>query len=189
MMALLWPTAKIAPIAFAFTFAIALGLAVLLGRSSWSFGQRGGSTSCRAWSSGFRASSSGLPSVPCRPGSWPGRCSIPSFIRARRSMACRRSSTGSTGRSRRLFRGNRRALDAIAQISAFVKLKLMNCDRWCALSRACSPGGDHNRGDLLFARIHCCLQWRRRSRYAPPSPCRAWPLRRNPLGESFPERR
>jgi hypothetical protein len=38
-MASLWRMAKIAPVAFAFTFAIALGHAVFLAcRSSWSFG-------------------------------------------------------------------------------------------------------------------------------------------------------
>ena len=45
VMAALWHTAEIAPLAFVFTFAIALAHAVSSAcRSPWCFGQRGGST-------------------------------------------------------------------------------------------------------------------------------------------------
>jgi hypothetical protein len=45
VMAVLWHTAEVAPLAFIFTFAIALAHAVSSAcRSPWCFGQRGGST-------------------------------------------------------------------------------------------------------------------------------------------------
>ena len=59
--------------------------------------------------------------------------------------------------------GGSGALDTIAQISAFVKLKLTNCARLQVSCRAFLSVGDHICGYLFFARIHCCLQWRGRS--------------------------
>jgi hypothetical protein len=61
-------------------------------------------------------------------------------------------------RRRRARSRGEKSLAPTAQISALGKLKLVNCARRYASHRFFGPAGDHNRGYLLFAEIHCCLQ-------------------------------